>query len=62
MSELDEMLEAEERADRQKHDDKLKTQIEKMKKCANCDTWIRNDNIKYCRNCPNLEGVKILRK
>lgn len=39
----------------------LREQIEKVKKCANCNTWIRNDDIKYCKNCPNLEGVKILR-
>ena len=36
-------------------------QIEKMKCCANCNTWLRNEDIKHCKNCPNLEGVKILR-
>ena len=39
----------------------LEAQIEKMKKCANCNTLLRNDDIKYCKNCPNLEGVRILR-
>ncbi|MCR5436157.1 MAG: hypothetical protein K6E97_03725 [Treponema sp.] len=41
--------------------DSLREQIEKMKCCANCNTWLRNDDIKHCKNCPNLEGVKILR-
>ena len=36
-------------------------QIEKMKKCANCNTWLNNLDISCCKNCLNLEGVKVLR-
>ena len=39
----------------------LEAQIEKMKKCANCNTWISNADIKNCKYCPNIEGAKVLR-
>lgn len=45
----------------EKENEELQKQIKKIKRCANCNTWLRNDDIKHCKKCPNLEGVKILR-
>lgn len=43
------------------HNEQLREIIEKIKKCANCNTWLSNANIKNCKDCLNIEGAKVLR-
>lgn len=41
---------------------KLKTQIGKMKECANCPVWLLNQTEKNCKDCEYKEALILLRR
>ena len=41
---------------------KLKTQIGKMKECANCPVWLLNRTEKNCKDCEYKEALILLRR
>ena len=40
---------------------RLKEIVIKVKRCAYCDVWLHNQDIKLCENCACVEAVNVLR-